>query len=150
MSNGVDYVRTAALGDAAEQKVREHFEGKGFLVTKLDYKVFKYDLSAIKGDRRLSIEVKSYNPDGGFYTVPAEYEQYSTGISDYITYADRIDYIIWVNGFTDIGYVFDCKDFAKYVVEHKDEAKPQSYGTASTMKIHQECKAAGFLGTINL
>lgn len=143
MSNGVDYKHTFKMGDESELKVRRFLEENGFFTEKVDYKTHHYDLEATKDNKKTKIEVKSFGT-GGYSTVPAEYRQYSTGLADYITHREKIDYFIWVNVETNKAYVFDNKIFAEYVLSNKSNAIENRHGTASVVRIFMKDKEAGF------
>ena len=150
----VNIKETFSKGEKSEALIRRAYESSGWTVDKKDHKLFPYDFDLSKGDKLVTVEVKTFG-HATYTTLFAELEQISAklgivSIPEYISSKEKIDYIIWVNRLTNDAHVYDNETFANYVLENKERAFLNGYNTGRGILIEPKEVRAGYKKTLQL
>lgn len=150
----VDINRTFDLGNKSEAVVKSFYEMGGWKVTKKDHTLFPYDFDVEKENKVVKLEVKTFGHHT-YTTLFAETEQISAvnrtiTIPEYLSHKDEIDFIMWVDRFTNKGYLFKNKTFADYILMNKHKEFFNSYSSGKGILIERDSREAGYVKVINL
>lgn len=144
------------LGDEAEDLVKDYLVGiKDYKVKKVDHTKYPFDLAVQRKDKTtFSIEVKVYG-DPSYSTIFAETVQISKerkqeSCPEYLTHYEEIEYMIYVDLSSKVGYVYNMRSFAKYVLRNKSKEAIIGRGTAKGIKILRTDVDAGFIKIVDL
>ena len=150
------YTHADLLGKQAEALVIDYFvHYKGYQAKKMDHNKYPFDIGVktCRG-RKFSVEVKVYGaPSLG--TIFAETLQISPKLKtqscpEYLDYYGYIDYMMYVDLESNIGYLYNMQIFASYVLANKSKEFPIYRGTALGIKVPERSKEAGFICKLDL
>ena len=143
-----EFKQLLSEGTAAEVLFISWIEKHGWTARKTEpqdpAEPFDYMLYSNDTQKRKAVEIKSYGQPN-LKTIFAEtFQTGSKTIPEYLLYADKIDYMIYVDQKNSFAFIYDMKSFVSYVKANMNKEITIARGSAKGIIIAETCLDAGF------
>lgn len=134
--------------DITERIIARRLQRAGWTVKKVNHKKYPFDFVAKRGNKIISLEVKSFGDSQGAQAF-FETASTSTGTApEYLRESEYVDFVVRYNKLDGRAYVIDNKQLSTLLKTANYRKMENAYGTAEGVVLNASSPEIGCIGVL--